>query len=275
MSSPSSSPSRRQFLQTTAGALARPTAVVGTLEATGSTAVRASHVERKPAHVDLEFDRAFLETYQPCLDLSAVEQNPEDTHPSAMYAWKASSREHSTDVGVYWAEYDYQQGISPFGDDSHFGDHEPVYVLVDSSTGDVREVVYSAYHWLRGRTTLPPLYDETHPSLSVVSPWHQYSLGSVEGEFVAVESLGGDAGLADPETETTFEEWLSDEYFHDLFAPGVTVNPWTMLSRGHWWAEGRNGVSTNAVFVSSMLWASSVVPVVDIGGQVGFGEFGS
>ena len=262
--------SRRGFLRASAVGLARPAALVGSVAVAGSEAVRAGHFDRKPAHVDLTFDRAFLERYRPHLNLSAVEENSDDTRPSGLYGWKASSPEFSTDVAVFWVEYPYQKGLSPFGHDSHYGDHEPVYVFADRSTGDVREVVYSAYHWLRGRTTLAPMHDETHVQLSVVSPWHQYVVGSVsEGEYLDVKSLGDDDGLADPEIETEFESWLSDEKFHDLLAPGVCVNPWLMASvsgRQHWWAEGRDGVSMNKVFYSSLLGISSRLPGVDWGG---------
>lgn len=224
----------------------------------GSTRVRADHDEHQPSHVTLAFDREFLEQYRPRLDFAAVETNPEDSLPNAMYGWRASSPEHSTDVAVFWADYQYQQGLSPFGHDSHLGDHEPVYVFVDDEDGSVEEVVYSAYHWLRGRARSSVLYDETHPMLSVVSPWHQYSLGGVaDGEFVSVENL-----LA------VFEDWLADGLEEEL-APGTVRNPWRMQGssgRQHWWREGADGISMNAVFVSSMLRISNLVPGVDIGG---------
>lgn len=248
--------SRRQFLRAAGVAAVRPAAIVGTVAVGGSMVASADHFDLQPESVTLDFDRTFLETYQPRLDLSAVRDHPDDALPKAMYAWRARSEDYETDVAVYWTEYPYQKGLSPFGHDSHFGDHEPCYVFVDSETGDVREVVYSAYHWLRGRTMTPPLYEETHVEATVVSPWHQYAQSpGVEGEFVDVEDLGG-----------RFEEWLEDESFHDALAPGVTVNPWRMQSRSHWWREGRDGLSVNEMYVGSVLWMSNTVPVIDFGG---------
>ncbi|MFC4553538.1 MULTISPECIES: twin-arginine translocation signal domain-containing protein [Halorussus] len=242
--------SRRQFL--------RATALAGTVTAVGSTHVHADHGEHQPDHVSVTFDRVFLESYQPRLDLTAVKTNPEDTLPKAIYGWKASSPEHSTDVAVFWTAYSFQAGLSPFGHDSHLGDHEPVYVFVDDETGEVREVIYSAYHWLRGRATVPPLYDGRHPEATVVSPWHQYSLGaSPEAEFVSVEDL-----------LDVFNNWLDDGLEDDL-APGTARNPWKMSGRSgrrHWWREGRDGVSMNKLFYSSMLSISGLVPGIDIGG---------
>lgn len=226
---------------------------------TASTTARAHHDESQPGSVSISFDREWLETYQPRLDLTAVRKHPDDVLPNGMYAWKATSEDYDTDAAVYWTEYPYQQGISPFGHDSHHGDHEPVYVFVDSETGDIKEVVYSAYHWLRGRTTSPPVAEDTHPDLSAVSPWHQYAVGEFsEGEFIDLDDLGG-----------RFEEWLSDEDFHDALAEGTVHNPWRMAGVGgrqHWWASGRDGISVNAQFVGSMLWISNTVPGVDIGG---------
>lgn len=251
MPDPNETLNRRAFCRWTA-ALA-----VGSVAATRPAA--ADHFDHQPDHVTLSFDRSFLERYRPRLDLSAVKQNPDDTVPGAMFGWKASSPEHETDVAVFFAEYPYQQGILPTGSDSHFGDHEPFYVFVDATTGEVREVVYSAYHWLRGRTPTPSIYNQTHVEATVVSPWHQYALGSVtDGEYVAVEDL-----------TSAFPDWLNDEDWHDHLEPGVVVNPWRMAGadgRQHWWREGSDGVSANQLFYSSLLWVSNTTPFVDIGG---------
>jgi len=255
--------SRRGFVRQAAGV-----AAVGVSVTALSTRARANHTSSVPEHVTLDFPRDWLETYRPRLDLSAVEQNDEDSKPTAMYAWRASSPEYDTHVAVYWSEYEYQQGILPGGQDSHFGDHEPIYVFVDASTGDVSEVVYSAYHWLRGRAVSPPVYDGTHVEATVVSPWHQYSVGSITGagEFVTVEKLGESEALADASTTTTFEDWLVDDDWHDALAAGAVVNPWTMQDRGSWWANAEESFNLNEIFVSTMLSLSNTVPFVDIGG---------
>jgi hypothetical protein len=249
--------SRRGFLRRVGAA----SALSGVAVTAASTPASADHYEMQPESVTLEFDREWLEQYRPRLDLSAVREHPDDTLPNAMYAWKASSEDYETDVAVFISEYNYQQGIIPTGADSHYLDREPLYVAVDSETGEIQEVVYSAYHWLRGRTTAFTVYEETHPEFGVVSPWHQYSQGlTSDGEFVNVDDLGG-----------KFEEWLRDDEFHDALAPGTVVNPWRMSgssarARLHWWREGRDSFSLNALFVGSMLRASKTVPGLDFGG---------
>lgn len=262
-----SGPTRRAFLRR-AGGLAAVT-VAGTRLA--ARPGRAEHAASAPTDVTLDYPESWLERYRPRLDLSAVEANDEDTKPTALYAWRATSPDYGTAVGVYWAEYEYQQGILPGGADSHFGDHEPIYVVVDRASGDVAEVVYSAYHWLRGRTTTPPLYDGTHVEATVVSPWHQYSVGSLAGggEFVPVEQLGTGPALRDASATTEFESWLDDDEFHDALAVQASTEPWLMTGatgRGSWWANAEESVSVNEVFVSTMLVLSRTMPFVDFGG---------
>lgn len=234
---------------------------------TTSGVVRGDHPQHRPEHVSLSFPRNWLETYRPRLDLHPSRDNPDDSTPEALFAWRASSTEHETDVAVYWAAYTFQAGKSPFGTDSHYGDREPVYVFVENDTGEITEVVYSAYHHLRGRITDPPVYDGTHPEFMVVTPWHHYSCGTVrDGEFVDVESLGTSADLDDPSVETEFETWLSDDGFHGHLAPGTVVNPWQMggaTGRQHWWREGRDGINLNRLYYSAILAVSNRVPYVN------------
>ncbi len=252
-----SEPSRRDVLRTVTATAATPLGVLGGLTL-GTETARGDHRDQQPADVTIEFDRGFLEQYRPRLDLSAVEANSEDNRPNALFGWKATSPEHETDVAVFFAEYDYQQGILPGGQDSHLGDHEPFYVFVDSDTGDVQQVIYSAYHWLKGQIPTPTLFEETHVEAAVVSPWHQYVVGPVpDGTLVAVEDL-----------TTAFDDWLDDEDFHDALAPGAVTNPWAMRDRQHWWREGSDGISVNAQAVSAMHWVSNVIPSIDLGGAL-------
>lgn len=192
----------------------------------------ATHPDTQPDHVTLTYDESWLQTYRPMLVLREL-----DVRPNSMHAWRATSTEHDLDVGCYWAEYPYQQGVSEY--DSHLGDHEPIYVLVDGN-GDVDSVIYSGYHWLAARTESPTLYDGTHPQLYAVSPWHHYLMTGEQGEFVDLEPL----------TES-FSSWL-DNGLEDDLDPGSVVNPWTMTARSDWWREDITGVSFNALYIRAL-----------------------
>jgi hypothetical protein len=249
---------RRQFLRATVTGIA-------TVGLAGRVA--ANHSGQRPDHVEIVYDAELLSRYQPRLDLTAVENNSKDTLPNGMFGWIARSPEHDVDCAVYYTEYPYQRGILLTGHDSHFGDHEPVYVYYNSTTGEVEEVVYSAYHWLRGRTRTPTLQDETHPVLSVISPWHQYSLGGVNTDTVELKSLGDGQVLDDPNRTTEFEAWL-DNGIEEHLQPGTVTNPWIMhgaQGRDHWWRDSVGGVSKDAIIVSAALKASKA-PFIDIKG---------
>lgn len=196
-----------------------------------SAGARADHVDQKPEHVTLDFDESWLSTYQPRLVLEGESREK----LNGMYSWRASSPEESTDVGVYWAEYTHQEGVTSF--DSHYGDHEPVYVFVED--GDVVEIVYSGYHWLKASSRAPPTVDETRPTLQVIAPWHHYA--------TTVEH-GVDTDLLD--LDDVFSSWLSNGLEDDL-AEGVVVNPWRMRTRSYWWQENRFGFSGTALVVGA------------------------
>lgn len=239
---------RRAFLR------AGGCAVVGSVTVAGRAA--GDHLDNQPAHVTLEYDRETLKTYQPKLVSEHL-----DVSPNAMYGWVARSPEHSTSVAVYWTEYDKQEGVSPFDgslSDSHDEDHEPVYVEFSESDGSVREVVFSAYHWLAGRGRPPgiPLAEETHPMLHAVKPWHQYRTTTTEGNRPPINDL-----------TDVYTDWLDGGLEQDL-EPGVVVNPWRMLGasgRSHWWQETAAGWSFDAAFVRN-LYRMSKLPGIDIGG---------
>lgn len=203
-------PTRRQVLAAVG--------IAGTVAVTGRAS--ASHPTARPEAVTLSYDEATLKQYRPKLILRNL-----DVEPLALHGWVARSPDRETDVCVYWAEYTHQNGVSEY--DSHFGDHEPVYVAVDSESGAVREVVASVYHWLRGRTTTPTL-DGQHPLLRVISPWHHYTAAAEVGQAVALANL-----------DESFDGWLANGLESDLHVGSVT-NPWVMLGadgRTHWWQD--------------------------------------
>jgi len=229
--------SRRQFLTGLAGGTA-----VGTLAGTAT----AAHVEAMPEHVSISFNRDRLERYKPRMLIYHL-----DFKPNAFYAWEARSPEYDSDVLVYWAEYDVQDGVSPY--DSHQGDHEPIQISVED--GAVTEVNMSVYHWLRGRNkaVTMPLVDGDRPAVVPVQPWHQYQPDPEKRgvDDVPLRQLGTGDALRDPERTTTFESWLANG-LEDALHPGAVVEPWTMTGvdgRESWWREGAGGIS-----VAELTW---------------------
>lgn len=187
----------------------------------------ATAYESLPDHVTLEYDESALETYRPRLVTASL-----DIRPSTLYAWVARSTEEETTMYCYWAWYVSQQGVAAA--DSHVPDREPVYVEVDDSTGDVVAVYYDQYHYLR-TTARPPvlsLYDETHPQLHVIDPWHPYRPTETVGSVVSLDNM-----------HSVYEGWIENGW--TVHQPAV-VNPWLMKSRTHWWPEGSLGLSLTA-----------------------------
>lgn len=224
-------PTRRALLRTAGSALAGGAAV-----AVIAGVARAEHLDEPGSNVTIEFDEATLDTYRPRLVM-----------PSAawekfigLYGWVVRSPDFGTDVCCYWASYTHQDGW--LGNlDSHFGDHEPIQVEIDSDTGDIERIRASVYHWLKGEVTADgaPLYDDTHPHLRVIEPWHQYTAArpADSGAFVDVDDLNG-----------TFSDWLANGLEADL-QPGTTTVPWRMRERSSWWRDNVAGFSANRLIV--------------------------
>ena len=228
--------SRRTFLVAagTAGAASLTT----TRLARGQSGDELPHYAEQPSSVSLEYDQADLETYQPLLKLTPED----DSKLLGFYGWKAVDENRSTDVYCYWTSYSHQEasGIGRvfFNADQHDGDHEPVQVVVDSETGEVRTVRASIYHWIKGETSpTDRLMDETgkRPRLRVVSPWHQYTLAAEDAEVQqkSVEDLRGE-----------YRSWLRNGLYESV-AIGATTDPWTMADRSSWWREGTFGIGLN------------------------------
>lgn len=234
-------PSRRLFVQA-------PTAAVGAAYASGYAEAATDRVEYIPPHATLTYDESWLRTYQPAFDMQQTDREK----LLGVYAWRATSTEFDTDVGVYWASYSHQEGASSL--DSHYGDHEPALVFVDSETGDVQTVIASVYHWLRGKApaSAVSMADEDTVALRVISPWHHYSATDAPADASkrTLKKLGDEAGLRDS-ANTEFEDWLANGLEESL-APGVVVNPWRMLSRGHWWRNSVGGISVNELYYSAL-----------------------
>jgi len=218
---------RRQFVRSGA-AVATGTAVLA-----GTAA--ASHLEDIPENVSIEFDQVMLEKYRPRLVF------PTEAREKliGLYGWVAKSPDYSTDVCCFWSKYTHQEGW--LGDlDSHWGDHEPLQVVVDSETGDVVRVRASIYHWIKGEVVgdAIPMHDETHPRLRVLSPHHQYTAPrpADSGSFFEVDDLTG-----------AFGDWLSNG-LEVALRPGSTTNPWIMQNHGHWWRNTETALGIELPF---------------------------
>jgi len=234
-------PTRRDYLQR-AGTTLATSGVTGAVVLAGVAA--AAHYDAQPEHVSLTYDQSYLEQYRPELVLSS------DAREKflGLYGWVATSPEYDTNVCVYWCSYSHQEGW--IGNlDSHYGDHEPLQVEVNSETGDVERVRASVYHWIKGETLASEAsLKDGRPHLKVVDPWHQYTAASSAGILPEVEDL-----------TAVYQDWL-DDGLEDALHPGSSTNPWSMEARGDWWRR-EYGVSKNALLVS----ATKVAGIGEVG----------
>lgn len=211
--------SRREVL-VGAGALAYGTLAI----ARYADVVRADHRSNKPDHVTISYDEATIEEYRPQLILDGVEPEPFDFH-----ALHAESTESDLNAVYGFLEYPYQEGISK--SDSHLGDHEPVIVFYEASSGDVERVDYAAYHWFKNSTPAESLQfagDEGHrPMLAVDPTYHHYYIYSGN-------AAGGRPPLAN--LDDSIDSWLTNG-LEDKLAPSQPFDPWAMLGRESWWSH--------------------------------------
>jgi hypothetical protein len=194
-----------------------------------------------PEHTTITYETDVLEHYRPLF----VTRDINAANLQGLYGFVARSTEFDSNVCVYACSYATQEGISPLApplNDSHYGDHEWVYVFWNDDSGDVEEIAYSAYHWIAGRAygESIPVFEETHPKLHIVSPWHQYYVTTDEGEFVELYDL-----------KSSLQGWLDNGMDEHLHLPAVAM-PWTMQTRAHWWKNTVGEFSVDAVYASLM-----------------------
>jgi len=202
------------------------------------------HWDAQPEHVTLTYDEGALLEHAPRLVLS---QEAREKFRD-LYGWTGTSQEYDLDHHVYVALYTHQDGIGTIGQllsDSHLGDTEWYYVLSDSDTGETKEVIYDAYHWVAGRQSADSItMDGEHPVAKVVDPWHFYAHEGVSAdsatEFEEIEDL----------TEE-FEPMLSNGLAESL-EPGTVTDPATMQGRNHWWRDTVGGFSKDAALASAV-----------------------
>ena len=243
---------RREFIKKSGKAAVVPGATATTLlaGAAGSALAEEDPLSYKPESVSWTKDMEILKRFQPRLDFSLVEQDPDDGKPTAMFGSVHSSGDYDLAVAQYWTEYQFQKGWLPTGSDSHYGDHEPFLVFFHPDSLEPKRVVYSAYHWLAGKSPIFSVDDtdgNRHPLATVVSPWHQYTLktGIAEddladaGELVELEYFSTD----------TYVEWW-EEGWDEHINPHAVPDPYSMLTTPHWWQDTAAGFSTDAFIVS-------------------------
>ncbi|PCR88686.1 hypothetical protein [Natrinema ejinorense] len=240
---------------------------VGGLSATTATAQTDGsypHADAKPAGATIEFDEAWLESYQPLLRTDLLEVTP-----TSLYGFRARSEGEATDVAVFFAHYPTQRGVT--NRDSHYLDREPFYVFVDSETGEIDSVAYSAYHWLANVEQRPPTYSsETgeHPTALVVTNWHHYVLDSSywvfddsRRDFLEIRDL---QSVHSPHLEDGSTAWL-DNGWADTLRVGAVLDPWIMQDAPDWWQDDIGRFSVEALARRAYL-AASRTPGINIAG---------
>jgi|GEM_PF-331487 hypothetical protein len=202
------------------------------------------HYDARPEHVTLSYSEETLLAFAPRLAFSQEAR----AKFRDLYGWTATSPEYDYDIHVYVALYTHQTGLSPFArllSDSHLGDTEWYYVLVDEDTGETQSVIYDAYHWVAGRQDASSItMDGQHPVAKVVDPWHFYAHGDTDA----------DSAMAFDEIKDLTKEFgpmLSNGLAESL-EPGTVTDPVTMTSRGHWWRSTVGEWSKDAALASTM-----------------------
>lgn len=194
---------------------------------TAAEEAAADHGDDVPEHVTVSYDETLIKRYQPQLVLGGVA--PE---PLGYYGLHAESEDSTLNAVYGFVKYPYQEG-SGGRTDSHLGDHEPVIVWYDQSTGDVVQVDYSAYHWFRGTAPADRFQyadaDQRRPMLRVDESYHHYYIyaGEFPGQRLEVNNL-----------LEAVDGWLSNG-LEDELAPSQPHNPWAMLGRESWWRHTR------------------------------------
>ncbi len=230
---------RRDVLRGVAGVAAGSVAV-GTVDAQEES----DHWQAQPDHVTLTFSEPTLVDYAPRLVLSKEAREKW----RGLWGWTATSPEYDHDHHVYVALYTHQDGLGTIGQmlsDSHLGDTEWYYVLSDPDTGETKQVIYDAYHWVAGRQTASSItMDGEHPVASVQDPWH----------FYAHQNVDADAATAFEEVNDLTEEFggLLSNGLDESLEPGTVTDPATMQARTHWWRSAVGDFSTDALLASAV-----------------------
>lgn len=184
----------------------------------------------KPDDADIVWDEYRLRKYQPLLKMDDATRKRFD----GLYGYVATSESEETDVLCYWSKVETVESL-PGGNDtlgSSIGDHDPIYVFVNSETEEIERIVYSAYN-LEAAEVRPDEDDlkqsdrtdsPTHATFTVVTGWHHYRYTPAEtGHFTDLKSW--------PDARST---WLDNNFGMDTAA---VENPWQLASATDWRAN--------------------------------------
>ncbi len=202
------------------------------------------HWQAQPDHVTLTYDEPTLVSYAPRLEISQEAREKW----RGLWGWTATSPEYDLDHHVYVALYTHQDGVGSLGQllsDSHVGDTEFYYVLSDPETGETRQVIYDAYHWVAGRQDASSItMNGKHPVAKCVDPWHFYAHGGADA----------DAATAFDEVNDLTAEFggLLSNGLDESLEPGTVTDPATMQARNHWWRSAVGNFSTDALLASAV-----------------------
>jgi hypothetical protein len=241
-------PTRRRFLR--AAGLATTVGLSSLLSQPASAQVDTGEWEYKPNDVTLSYNRTELEAYQPKLETSRAARR----QLVGIYGFKAEHDDRELTAYYYWLRYSFQDSATDSlgtlsrllsgGPDGHFLDHEPIIVFSrDDGTPD--RLVTSGYHhfalevpsgtddtvWTEDR--LPGV--QSHAHLNVVDPWHHYK---------TVPPPADDSTATFLQSVTDVQNWLAvrdawmDNGFYSKSHGPAIENPYTMLERDTWWADG-------------------------------------
>lgn len=217
-------PTRRDVLRGI-GAVA-----IGTSASAGVAS--ATHPTRKPDHVTIRYEPDTLANYQPLLQISQSSREK----LNGLYGWVARSSEFDTAVCVYWCSYTHQESPWWAPSTGHFGDHEPIQVEFNPSTGEVTRVRSSIYHWIKGEVTASnAVLSGTNPTLKVLDPYHHYT--AQPDESVTTK-------LSVKDLTNEFDGWL-DNGLEGNLVTGASYNPWVMESESDFWAPGEFGLPSD------------------------------
>lgn len=197
--------------------------------------------ENSGESVSCTYPESEIQNYQPEIVSAHL-----DIEPSSVYAGKFRSPDYGTDVYVYWAKYASQEGLT--SEDSHYGDHEPVYVYVDDESGDIEKIQFSAYHYLKGEDRDPEM-NGSHPVVRANNPYHHYSSQTL---------LSGT--LYDT---NNFCDGVGDWYDNGWEASKEAVaEPWSMNQKASWWKDNSFGFSATEQYWEARQTVSDLTGVL-------------
>lgn len=230
-------------------------AVVGSgaaaLSAFGAENASAAEDYREsiPEDVYLVYDEAKLKELEPHLVSRTLNVLPQQVYGAIATTGTedlTSTGDRDTNIAMFWVEYPYQEGFTPF--ESHLGDHEPFYVEYEPKVGgpEITRVLCSGYHWITARYTKFDTVEENgndHPLFRIADRYHHY-FGTTEDGTTPSSAWG----LADLRGE--LQGWLDNDW--PVNVPSIT-NPWVQKTRSSWWEDTTGDFRVGEAFYDAAL----------------------